>query len=130
MIGGGSGAVLLLAISVLLSKVMLFVMIGTGCGEVFGCWLALRRGRYEAAGLTATVLALLTIPGSIFFYMMSFLTGGVVAAILTIIGLPLLARVLTSSPNYPRDPGEPEVSRNPLHTYAKMSRNGGGCGGF
>ncbi|MGH8000365.1 MAG: hypothetical protein ACREPR_13275 [Brasilonema sp.] len=70
-------------------------------GEILGCWLALRWRRYKLAGRTAILLAVLIIPGWLLFLGLIFLTRALIfAAFMTLVILPLIARLLTNHPGY------------------------------
>ncbi|MBD2776713.1 hypothetical protein [Iningainema tapete] len=134
LIGGVSGAATLFAFSLFLSGAFLSlytnlaepkqsvivtyaVITGIGVGEVLGCFLALCWRRHQSAGRTAAWLLALLIPGLLLFLVMRVVTGWLVAAILTIISLPLLARALTNYPNYPG------YLQKMLHVFAKRPPN-------
>ena len=103
VIGGVSGTAILVLIGILLNSKAFVLLASIGCGQVFGCWLALRWRRYEAAARTAGFLVLLMPLGWILFYIMSLLIVWVVPAAITIIGLPLSARALATCPESPGD---------------------------
>ena len=77
------------------------LMICASLGEVLGCWFVLRWRRYKLAGRTAALLAALIIPGWLLFLGLTFLTRSLIfAAFVTLVILPLIARLLTNYPGY------------------------------
>jgi lysylphosphatidylglycerol synthetase-like protein (DUF2156 family) len=127
-LGGVSGAVLMFVLSLLFSRMTLTsileanpgptiaiitLLASASFGEVMGCFVALRLGRYTEARKTALWLVVLLIPGFLFFLFARLLIGAALAAGLCAIALPLIARALTRHPNYP------SVVQRVVHTYAK-----------
>lgn len=128
VIGGISGALVMFALLVLLSRILvtlfpqanpglvILVLIGAcgiGFGEVIGCFTALRLKHHADARATALWLMALIIPGILFFFFIRVFIGGALAIGAILILLPLAARALTQHPSYPN------TVQRVVHTNAK-----------
>ena len=118
VIGSISGAVVMFALLILLSRILvtnfpqanlglvtlvLMGAVGIGFGEVIGCFTALRLKHHAYARATALWLMVLIIPGILFFFFIRVFIGGALAIGAILILLPLAARALTRHPNYPNN---------------------------
>ncbi|KYC43682.1 hypothetical protein WA1_00485 [Scytonema hofmannii PCC 7110] len=118
VVGGLSGALLFIALGLFLTgfyttRIELLTLATTplifglticaSLGEILGCWLMLRWRRYKFAGRTAILLAVLIIPSWLLFLGLIFLTRSLIfATSITLVILPLIARLLTNHPGYLR----------------------------
>jgi len=81
---------------------LLAIIVGLSLSEMVGCWAALRLGGLKYACTTAAWLAVLFIPGWLLYMVLSLLLVSFLNAILLLAGVPLIARLFTNDPRFPR----------------------------
>ncbi|MBD2773987.1 hypothetical protein [Iningainema tapete] len=116
VVGGLSGALTFIALGLFLAgfyltqiepltlattSLIFSLIICASLGEMLGCWLMLRWRKYKLAKRTTILLVVLIIPSWLLFLGIIFLTRSLIfAALITLVILPLIARLLTNHPGY------------------------------